>query len=656
LRHHRRRRGGGRARRLRETLRRARQAAHRRAAHHRQALGRGGDDGAGRLHRFGPGQGRSGLEEGSAEAPRRAGDDAVTRGRSGSARTVAAALALGGALGGLACATSPYQRAGNADDVAGAVARAHEPAPTGRSVAYLVLAGAAGPRLAAYDLTAARLLWTRPAEVTTRVVAGAKVIVHGDKGTTPNGELVARDAATGAPLWRHPFPSSEHLYGYAIDGDAVYVVTRVEKTPSKQAGALGAYDLGTGAPRWQAALPSARVAGPAARGGLVAVPLESQYVLLFDGATGAEVAQILSTEAATFVRALPEGLFYGSRGIFLVGRDTARGSRHAPGYLSAQLPPFVRPTYDYDHYHPEQSEYSALDRNRVLWRVSAAAGKPQFRDGLAFVHDYRFFFAFDASSAALRWAYVSPDDAVGSDDTGRAILFATSSGELGALDPITGARTYQATLPGEVVRGVTFDAEGFAPPPGAGASTPPDLLGALTAIIADPDQRFPAMKLFAIEELGRQPGREVTAKLIAILENDKAAPLAVQKAGEMLVARRDAGALGPLARSVAPELDVHLRLPETTPSAAAEIAKALVAIDATESVPALRDFLTMYRADPVYERDPTALVAAAEALLKLGGTADRQLLLFLAEEAHTAAGLRAHLSRALGETATAAAR
>ena len=613
----------------------------------------------------------------------------MTRGRSGSARTVAAALALGGALGVLACATSPYQRAGNADDVAGAVARAHEPAPTGRSVAYLVLAGAAGPRLAAYDLTAARLLWTRPAEVTTRVVAGAKVIVHGDKGTTPNGELVARDAATGAPLWRHSFPSSEHLYGYAIDGDAVYVVTRVEKTPSKQAGALGAYDLGTGAPRWQAALPSARVAGPAARGGLVAVPLESQYVLLFDGATGAEVAQILSTEeAATFVRALPEGLFYGSRGIFLVGRDTARGSRHAPGYLSAQLPPFVRPTYDYDHYHPEQSEYSALDRNRVLWRVSAAAGKPQFRDGLAFVHDYRFFFAFDASSAALRWAYVSPDDAVGSDDTGRAILFATSSGELGALDPITGARTYQATLPGEVVRGVTFDAEGFAPPPGAGASTPPDLLGALTAIIADPDQRFPAMKLFAIEELGRQPGREVTAKLIAILQNDKAAPLAVQKAGEMLVARRDAGALdlltaalrahadygekrgappvevlaravgalGPLARSVAPELDVHLRLPETTPSAAAEIAKALVAIDATESVPALRDFLTMYRADPVYERDPTALVAAAEALLKLGGTADRQLLLFLAEEAHTAAGLRAHLSRALGETATAAAR
>ena len=450
---------------------------------------------------------------------------------------------------------------------------------------------------------------------------------------------------------------------------------------------LAAYDARTGVLRWQALLPSARVAGPAVRGGVVAVPVESQYVLLYDGVTGLTLGQVLSTEeAATFVRALPEGLFYGSRGIFLLGRDTARGSRHATGYLAAHLPAFVRPTYDTDRYRPEQNEYSALDRNRVLWRVAVADGRPQFRDGLAFVHDYRFFFAFDATTAALRWAYVSPEDAVASTDTGRSILFASANGEITALDPITGARIYQAGLAGEVVRGASFDAEGFGPPVTAAASSPPDLLASLTAIIADPDQRFPALKLFAIEELGRQPGRDVTAKLLQILETEKTSPLAIQKAGEMLVARRDAGALdlltaalrahadysakrpappvevlaraigalGPLARAVAPDLDAHLRLPETSPAAATEIAKALVQIGAGESVPALRDFLTMYRADPGYERDPTALVAAAEALLKLGGSTDRELLLFLAEEPHTAAGLRAHISRALGETATAA--
>ena len=598
------------------------------------------------------------------------------------------ALGVALALGLAACATSPFQRAGNADDVAGAVARSHPPAAPARSLAFLVLGGAGGARLAEYDLAASRVLWTQPADVTTRVEVGGTVLVHGSKGTTPNGELIGREVATGAVLWQHPFPSSEHPYGYALDGDALFVVTRSTTTPNRPTGVLAAYDARTGVLRWQAALPSARVAGPAVRGGVVAVPLESQYVLLYDGATGLPLGQVLSTEeAATFVRALPEGLFYGSRGLFLLGRDTARGSRHAPGYLAAQLPAFVRPTYDYDHYRPEQNEYSALDRNRVLWRVTVADGRPLFRDGLAFVHDYRFFFAFDAKTAALRWAYVSPEDAVASTDTGRSILFVSVAGEIAALDPITGARIYQAGLPGEVVRGATFDAEGFAPPVTAAASTPPDLLGSLTEIIADPDQRFPALKLFAIEELGRQPGRDVTAKLLQILQTDKTSPLAIQKAGEMLVARRDAGALdlftaalrahadysakrrappveilaraigalGPLARAVAPDLDAHLRLPETSPAAAAEIAKALVQIGAGESVPALRDFLTMYRADPGFERDPTALVAAAEALLKLGGSADRELLLFLAEEPHTAAGLRAHVTRALGETATATA-
>ncbi len=610
--------------------------------------------------------------------------NAIQLRRNGAMRLLGAALALGLA----ACATSPFQRAGNADDVAGAVARSQPPAVTGRSLAFLVLAGAGGARLAKYDLAASRVLWTQPAEITTRVVVGGSVLVHGSKGTTPNGELVGRDLATGAVLWQHPFPSSEHLYGYALDGDALFVVTRSTATPSKAAGVLAAYDGRTGAARWQVTLPSVRVAGPAVRGGVVAVPVESQYVLLYDGATGLGLGQVLSTEeAATFVRALPEGLFYGSRGVFLLGRDTARGSRHAAGYLAAQLPAFVRPTYDYDHYRPEQDEYSALDRNRVLWRVTVADGRPLFRDGLAFVHDYRFFFAFDAKTAALRWAYVSPDDAVASTDTGHAILFATVTGEIAALDPLTGARIYDAGLAGEVVRGATFDAEGFAPPVTAAAGAPPDLLGSLTTIIADPDLRFPALKLFAIEELGRQPGREVTAKLLQILEAEKTAPLAIQKAGEMLVARRDAGALdlliaalrahadytvkraappvevlaraigalGPLARAVAPELEVHLRLPETSPAAAAEIANALVQLGARESVPALRDFLTMYRADPGYERDPTALVAAAEALLKLGGSADRELLLFLSEEPHTAAGLRAHITRALGETATATA-
>jgi outer membrane protein assembly factor BamB len=596
---------------------------------------------------------------------------------------------LGIATFAASCATSPYQRAGNGDDVAAAVARSRPPAAPSRSLAFLVLGGPRGSRLAEFDLRTSRVVWQQPAEVTNRVATGTSILVHGGKGgsTAPGGIVVGRDLATGAVLWQRPLASSQDLFGYAVDGDQVYLVMRTTATGAKPVGQVTALDGRTGAVRWEHPLPSSRVAAPAARGGLLAVPVESQYVLLFDGATGAPVGQVLSTEeAATFVRALPEGLFYGSRGIFLMGRDTARGARRSPDYLTAKLPAFVRPTYDYDFYRPEQTEYSAIDRNRVLWRVTVGGDRPWFRDGLAFVHDYRFFFAFDAGTGALRWAYSSPSDAIASVDTGTAILYATVDGGLEALDPRTGARVYQASLQGETVRGATFDAEGFTPTAGAvSAAQAPDVTATLTGIIADPDQRFPAMKLFAVEELGREPGRTVTTKLIDLLTNEKTVPMAHQKAAEMLIARRDAGsvdlyrdalrahadycdkrpappveelaraiaALGPLGRSVAPDLEAHLALPETSPAAAAEVARALAAIGAGESTTALRDFLTMYRADPVYDRDPAALIAASEALLKLGGTGDRELLLFVAEEPHTVPGLRAHLQRAMGETASA---
>jgi hypothetical protein len=368
--------------------------------------------------------------------------------------------------------------------------------------------------------------------------------------------------------------------------------------------------------------------------------------------------------------------------VFLLDPSTARGSRQAPGYLRARLPAFVRPIYWYDLYRPEQSVYSAVDRNRILWRVAVDGERARFRDDLAFVHHYRFFFAFDAGSGALRWAYDHPvSDAIGSTDTGRAILFATRDGELVALDAATGARLYEARLPGgDVVRGATFDAEGFAPE-GKAPAAAPELLPTLAEIVADPDQRFPELKAFAIGELGRLPGQEVTAQLLGLLKKEGLPAIAYQKAGEALAGRRGAesvemfaaalklhadyadarpappvallaravGALGPAGRGVAPELCAHLRLPETPPVAAAEIARALAALGpdaAGVSVPALRDFLTMYRADPLYEADPAALVAVAEALLKLGGPGDRDLLLFIAAEPHTAAGLRAHLKSA----------
>ena len=104
-----------------------------------------------------------------------------------------------------ACATSPYKRAGNAGEVAAALARSQPAAPSPRSLVFLVLGGSAGQRVAAYDLATSRLVWTQPGEVTTRIEVGGDIIVHGAPAQTGSGGLiVARDIGNGAVLWQHP--------------------------------------------------------------------------------------------------------------------------------------------------------------------------------------------------------------------------------------------------------------------------------------------------------------------------------------------------------------------------------------------------------------------------------------------------------------------
>jgi outer membrane protein assembly factor BamB len=601
------------------------------------------------------------------------------------ARIGALGLALAAASG---CATSAYQRAGSSDDVASALTRTEAGTATGRPqnaagrpLAFLALGGTRGPRLAAYDLAESRVLWTQPADLKARVAVGADVLVYGAADA-----LVARDISTGAQRWSHQIAKDERLLGYAIDGKMVYVVVQ-EGGAHLHAGkaSVRALDAAQGVERWRHELPSGNAGAPAARGGLVAVPVQSQYVTLLDASNGDQLAQVLSSEeAATFARALPEGLFFGSAGVFRLAPGTAAGSRKSSGYAKAKLPAFVRPVYWFDLYRPEQGDYSALDRNRILWRMTPA-GDARFRDDLAFVHNYRFFFGFDARSGELKWAYNHPaSEAVASAQVGDAIAFVTADGDLGALDARTGARTFSAKLPDEVVRGATFDAEGWAPR-GAAAPVPP-LGETLSTIVWDPDRRFWDVKMFAIEELAHQPGHDVTAQLLKITEQEGLPPAVYQKAGEALIARKDGSAADLLARvlsvhadyadgktapaveilaraagamkatTAAPALVAHLRRPETPPAALTQIARALAAIGATDALPALHDFVTMYRADPLYDGDPTPLVAASEAMLALGGPAERQLLLYLAEEPHTVEPLRVHLRRALAQTAGAEAR
>jgi outer membrane protein assembly factor BamB len=606
---------------------------------------------------------------------------------------------------GLSCATAPQGRAGDAREVAAALAhqrplgdgplnRLHTP------MAFLAYRGPSAPALAAYDLSRSRLVWEVPGALIGRIEVGQDVIVHAAKGDAGEDKLlVGRAVQSGAVLWRHTITADQRLIGYAVDGDVAYYVARAFASSGQHgAGVVVALDTATGAVRWRHELPPGDVGGPAARGGLVAVPVETQYVLLLDGSSGVESARILSTEqAATFVRALPEGVFFGSKGVFHASAETALASRRSAGYAEAILPKFARPTYHHDMYRPEQSDYSAIDRNRVLWRAAVdPAGRMSFRDGLVFVHDFRFFFAMEAATGVLKWAHAEPtSDAVASEDAGPSLVYVTADGELGALDALTGRRIYRAQIPdATMVRGATFDAEGFRGAAGVDAtadaaatlaggetaSSPSDgrgLAETLSSILWDTDRRFSELGTFAVEQLGRLPGPAVTADLLKAAQTPSLPPRARKLAEAALAARTDgpstelliealkihtdyaddrqATSVGAIARAalvskskpLALALAQHLLLPETAPATTVLISQALSAIGAVEAVPTLRDFLCLYRGEPAFDADPTPLTAAADALLALGGPADRELLLFMAEQPHTVEPLRTHLQRAL---------
>jgi hypothetical protein len=391
------------------------------------------------------------------------------------------------------------------------------------------------------------------------------------------------------------------------------------------------------------------------------------------------LADILSREeAATFVRPRPEGLFFGSRGVFLASIENAIASRKGGGYVQATLPPFIRPQYDRDLYRAGEGDYSAIDRNRLLWRLDVDGPRVRFSDGLVVAHSFRFFFGLEVQSGRLRWAYNHPSqDAVASDRIGRRILFVAADGGLGALDVATGRPTWRARIPVDgIVRGATLDAEGWNPDDDVKAKDE-SLAHSLASILWDPDKRFQEVKQYAVEELARLQGREVTVELLRALEATELPAPVVQKATDALVERRDPASLELFAAALkvrsdyaedrrAPRLDVlaravavtksaalmpalleHLRYPETDPAAVRDVADAALATEARGAVGPFQDYLMQYRADPAMLRAPGPVIAAAEVVLKLGGPGQRAALLFLADDPRTVDPLRAHLRRAL---------
>ena len=514
-------------------------------------------------------------------------------------------------------------------------------------------------KLVGFDLAAGKIAWQQNADVRSRVIVGVGAIAH----RQGEHDLVVRTSATGEVRVTVTLPADESFVGATLDGDRLVYVTQTADKRSL----VTALDA-AGRTLWRRATPNA-VGSPAARGGLVALPFAHQNLALLDGTSGRELARVRDTdEEIAYARALPEGIYYGgARGIYRLDDKSAAGSRAGSSYAEAKLPgEQVRTAYHWDGYEPAQSAIGAFDRNRLLWRGrDAGAG---FRDDLAVLHSYRFFFAFDARAGKLRWVYAHPrTDVVASEDAGSAIVFASADGDVGLIDPVSGAvRVVQRT--GLRVAGASFDADGITAGAGAQPPTEEEVAQTLEQIVWDHDARFGAVKVFAVDALGGVPGLPVSRALIKIVRAAPGPggppPLAQQHAGEALVARKDVKAVPLMLEALAEHYDF---LDDKQPRGVGVLARALAAVDAKEAAPllaahladhetperqlkdialtlahlggpdaehALREFLLEYHADPTFLLDPAPLCTAGEALISFGVEA-RRAVAFVVEDPRT---------------------
>jgi hypothetical protein len=551
-------------------------------------------------------------------------------------------------------AFSAHARDNSVEDLRRVLAVSKAPAPWHNAMAFLVTQP--DRQLVGWDLAAQKAAWTEKAEVKSRVYVGRGVIAHRQGAN----QIAIRDAKSGAIRGRVTLAGDEKFVGAAFDDERLHYV--IQKEGQQRVSYVVGVNL-SGSELWRTPA-SGSLGRPAARGGVVAAPFSYQWLVFLDGMTGKELARVRATdEQVTFVRTQPDGFYYGGdKGVYRLDEKSAQGSRKGSNMIEAKLGAEVRTHYYYDGYQTAQADYTAFDRNRLLWRTEARG------DGIGFVGDevylftYRYLFAVDSRDGKFKWAYAHPRvDVAAAQQAGDSLLLCANDGELVALDSKTGGVQLRQKT-GLRVFGASFDAESV---PAAGPGEPTDLIKALEKIVWDPDARFNAVKSFAVMALGATPGSAAGLALLKIVRAGQAAVQSVQKrAGEELVARKDASlqpqylealaehedfladkhprGLDVLARLAAalglkeavPELAAHLRDPATPQTALKDVVVALGRLGGKDAARALQSFLLTYRADPMFIGDPAPLVAAAEGLLA-AGVEERRVAQLIASDSRT---------------------
>ncbi|MBU1410499.1 PQQ-binding-like beta-propeller repeat protein [Myxococcota bacterium] len=528
-----------------------------------------------------------------------------------------------------------------------------------------------------------KILWKQPTPnaISRYVVAGSHV-VYLDRTTG----LTALDVRTGKQAWTVPMRAQHTFMGVsgAPNGKVAYVTNfKPAGDPLNQVSTLTILSEG-GKEIWSLEA-NGRMGLPLMTNTVVVVPYRNQHLVLLDTSSPRELARILIPKGEVrFMTASSDGIFFGDkRGMYRLSPDIVDVVSRAPSTMTTDIHN-VEFRYALDRYDPVTTDYSAYEVRSLLatW-IRGKAGAALYENRFV-IHMFKYFLGFsvnEKSQATLQWAVMHPytEELIGSKAQKDYVFYAKADGSIECLRVATGERVWRSEPLGMRMRGVTFDIAGMTPPSTSEVEAPAPLLDALTAIANDPDSRYPLAKRLAIDALAVVGGAGV-GRLIKMLTNPESSAELREKAARDLIARPDpngvplylsllqqpfdfikstrplavevmATVLGSLkTKEAVPTMLQLLAHPATSQKELVALTEALLAIGDKGIIRPFREFLLAYRADPAFAQDIHALQKMAEALFKLGGPAERQVLVFLTEDERTLPRLREYILRMFTES------
>ncbi|MBN1770621.1 MAG: PQQ-binding-like beta-propeller repeat protein, partial [Deltaproteobacteria bacterium] len=559
-------------------------------------------------------------------------------------------------------------------DVAAVAARLPSPAsvaaPANRLGRPLIAGIRYGtPGLFVYDLSAGAMLWTKEMSVTSRPVMTDRAVLV-QSGT----RVVSLRLEDGSEMWDVETEGMS-FFGATYDDRYAYLTLGVSVS---HIGRLVAVNADSGWTGWK--FQTSKLFGrPAAAGGLVFVPWERQSISVLDRETQDEIARVRSVDDVyNFVFAGPEGVFYGSKGLYRFDGKSFTGSQEGSTYYR---PPMQGIPGDPELWADAYSEPTGGRNAREKIRFFVSPAYDPTGQSVTLEHDklfllyFRFLVAYDAVSGAIQWVYRHNDDIEAVSVQASGVYLVDSPGNLVRVTADTGLPDWRLGLGLEIASAV-FDIAGFAPP-SQPMGTVESMRVQLLQVILDQDNRLLPFRQYLIAKLAQLPEAEVTRDILDVYAQ-RTSPQALKDAARAALASRAEGAehlIGALdthtdylmntqappmgvvsqslvamqARTAVTGLVAHLLDPETPIEDLQEVAQALVELGDASLITTFESYLTLYHADSAFSQNSNALNVLADGLLKYGGDEERRFLDNLVASGYTLPTLKAHIQKRYDE-------